>query len=221
MRDQVSTRIVALAVFVALGVGCSGQHHAGADGATPVDAIPTPPCTPFDVSIPVNSADTRAVWIGDEYVVVKSEGASEDAVLQVVSADGVPGGQFATIPQSEGTVEGERNAWSGSSLGVLVTSATANTFELVRFAHDGTRLGQTTMTKNTMSTDYASVISANDRFAVAWIEMTNNTVNVNVQEISPDGVLGTARKVTMTASESPSPRCTGSRRQARATRSAS
>src|SRR5690242_3571788 len=94
-------RFVACASLVALGVACTGQDHGG---GPPPDAIPTPPCTPFDVTIPIDGL-THVVWIGDEYVIAKSEGESVDASLQVVSPDGVPGAQFATIPQSEGTVE--------------------------------------------------------------------------------------------------------------------
>ena len=177
------SRSVVCASLVALGVACTGQHDAGGP-------IPTPPCTPFDVGIRVTD-NPQVVWIGDEYLVAVSEG-----VLHIVSSDGALDGNFTVIPQSEGTVAiaGEPYAWSGSSLGVVVTSNDTKTFELVRFGHDGTRLGQTMMMSGGRY-PYANVVWANDRFAVAWIDSSNNTVNV--QEISPDGVLGTARQVTM------------------------
>ena len=192
-------RLVTCASLVVLGVACSGQDHSA---GPPPDAMPPPPCTPFDVTIPIDGL-THVVWIGDEYVIAKSEGESVDTVLQVVSPDGVPGAHFATIPQSEGTVEytGEPYAWSGSSLGVIVMSNTADTFELVRFDHDGTRLGQTTVTENEMYPDYASVVWANDRFAVAWFDMTNNILTL--EEISPDGVRGTVRRLTTTDAGTP------------------
>ena len=207
--DHHAARFVTYAALLALGVACSGTgtHHAGgtadANGDTggTGDAITAPACTPFDVSIPGASIYVTPVWIGDEYVVIGAAGAGMDTILQVVSGDGVPGAQFATIPQSEGTVEvsGHPSAWSGSSLGVLVRSNTANTFELVRFAHDGTRLGQTTMMKDNRLASYANVVWANDRFVVAWIDMSSGTGNIlDVQEIGPDGTLGMARQLTAT-----------------------
>ena len=172
------------ASLVVLCVACTAQHDAGGP-------IATPPCTPFDVSIQATDLLPQVVWVGDEYLVAVSEG-----VLHILSSDGALGGNFTVIPQSEGTVAvaGEPYAWSGSSLGVLVMSNDTKTFELVRFGHDGTRLGQTTMRSVGAYPD-PMVVWANDRFAVAWVDVSNNTVNL--QEISPDGVPGTARQVTM------------------------
>jgi hypothetical protein len=91
------------------------------------------------------------------------------------------------FPVGGDVISGAADAWSGSVLGVMVTTST--TKDLVRFAADGTLLGRSTLATNDNLLDTRRLLWAGDRFVLAWIEMSTNTLNV--QEASIDGVPGT------------------------------
>ncbi len=166
---------------------CDGLDH---DGDGVVDDVCA--CTPFDVTFPSNVLTTELTWTGNAYIALVGATSPDESLIRV-DAQGNVGQPFGMVPATPLSVDaGPRIVWSGSSVGVLVSTNSA--FTLDRYDPTGTLLGSTPIAPVTDGRPALSpsLIWAGDRFLVGWTDPTVNAPSTEwIVEVSANGTLGT------------------------------